>query len=73
MRYFIVIGSPDNHSGLECAIDCELQIGDYAEMWHGEHTIEDNKEGELVIITHRMFIAAIDVNFFIFYAKRVNN
>jgi len=67
MEYYVAIGSPKNHSGLECKIECELQIGDYVEMWHEENENED--DGEMVIITYRCYCTF--QNIMIFYAERV--
>ena len=59
MEYYVAIGSPKNHSGVECKIECELQIGDYVEMWH-----ED--DGELVVIRSRYYCTLQHI--MIFYA-----
>lgn len=67
MKYYVAIGSPKKHSGLECKIECELQIGDFVEMWHEDNRDED--DGELVVITSR-FYSTIE-NVFFFYAERV--
>ena len=67
MEYYVAIGSPRNHSGLESKIECELQIGDFVEMWHEENENKDN--GDLVIVKSR-FYSTFD-NVFIFYAERV--
>jgi len=67
MKYYVAIGSPKNHSGLECDVECELQIGDYVEMWHEGN--EDKNNGELVLITHRYYCTFQKV--MIFYAERV--
>ena len=67
MKYYVAIGSPNNHSGLECEIECELQIGDYVKMWHEEN--EDEDDGELVIIKSRYYCTFQNV--MIFYAERV--
>ena len=70
MNYFVAIGTPFNHSGLECSVECELQIGDYVEMFHEENEGED--EGEMVVITHRYYCVNNNNDDFIFYAKRIN-
>ena len=66
MNYYIAIGTPGNHSGIECQIESELQIGDYVEMWHDQNKDED--DGEMVIVTHRFYCTMS--NNFIFYAKK---
>lgn len=68
MKYYVAIGSPKNHSGLECKIECELQIGDFVEMWHDDNKDED--DGEMVIITSRCYSTYENVLFF--YAERVS-
>ena len=68
MKYYVAIGSPKNHSGLECEIERELQIGDYVEMWHEEN--KDELDGELVIIKSRYYCTFQNV--MIFYAERVS-
>lgn len=68
MKYYVAIGSPKNHSGLECRIKCELQIGDYVQMWHEE--IENKDEGELVVIKSRYYCAF--QHLIIFFAERVS-
>lgn len=71
MKYYVAIGSPKNHSGLECEIERELQIGDYVEMWHEENKDElDGEDGELVIIKSRYYCTFQNV--MIFYAERVS-
>lgn len=67
MEYYVAIGSPKKHSGLECKIECELQIGDYVEMWHEENKNDD--DGALVIVKHRYYCTFHDI--MIFYAERV--
>jgi len=67
MTYYVAIGNPKNHSGLECKIECELQIGDYVEMWHEDNC--DDDDGELVIIASRVY--STFNNTMIFYANRV--
>ena len=68
MKYYVAIGSPKNHSGLECEIDCELQIGDFVRMWHDDNKDED--DGEMVVITSRLYSTYENILFF--YAERVS-
>ena len=67
VTYRVAIGSPKNHSGLECEINHELQIGDYVEMWHDKNKEEDN--GELVIVKTRLYETFGHTMFF--YCERV--
>jgi hypothetical protein len=67
VTYYVAIGSPKNHSGLECEIGHELQIGDYVEMWHSDN--EDEANGELVIVKSRFY--ATNDHSMIFYCERV--
>ena len=67
MEYYIAIGTPKNHSGLECKIEHELQIGDFVEMWHDDNKNEDN--GELVVVKQRYYCTFQHI--MIFYAERI--
>ena len=67
MEYYVAIGTPKNHSGLDCKIECELQVGDYVEMWHEEN--KNEYKGELVIVKSRYYCTF--QHLMIFYAERV--
>jgi hypothetical protein len=67
MKYYVAIGSVENNSGLECEVECELQIGDFVEMWHCENKGDDR--GEVVIIKNRLYSTYENALFF--YAERI--
>lgn len=68
MEYFVAIGDIKKHSGYECEIKCELQIGDYVEMYYDDNQDED--DGELVIIKSKLYVTR--GNYIIYYAERLN-
>ena len=66
MEYFLILGTPKTNTGIECEIECELQIGDYAQMMSDEY-----KDESLLVVTHRLYYSSSgEHDQFYFFAKR---
>lgn len=60
IRYIAAVGSPSHHSGIECNIKCELQIGDYINI------DDEEKEKDYLCIVKSRYYCTVDHILFFF-------